>query len=113
MQHVTACDAVVFDVGGTLLRVTHDPQEHAYRRYVEGGGVSLQGFRASLDATVSAWRDAGGEAQHEDLAETWVRHYENTLAAVGFRGDCAATAPRRRAGSKRRSSWMGGRSIST
>ncbi len=92
MHQVAVCDAVVFDVGGTLLRVTHDPQEYAYRCYVSGGGVSLEAFRASLDATVSAWRDAGGEAQHEDLAATWVRHYENALSGAGFRGDCAATA---------------------
>ena len=94
MHPVALCDAIVFDVGGTLLCVAHDPQENAHRRYVRDGGVSFEAFRASLDAAVEAWREAGGEARHEDLADTWVHHYQHALSAAGFRGDCAATAQR-------------------
>lgn len=91
---MTRYDAVLFDVGGTLLRVTHDPQETAYRRHVQDGDVSLDTFRACLDAAVAEWNAAGGDASCEDLPETWVGHYKRALTAAGFRGDVAATAHR-------------------
>jgi 2-haloalkanoic acid dehalogenase type II len=88
----TICDAVLFDVGGTLLDVRHDPQQRALARVNRDGGVSLDAFRAGLKDAVTNWRRAGGEDRHEDLTETWVRHYAYALAAAGFAGDCTHAA---------------------
>jgi FMN phosphatase YigB (HAD superfamily) len=86
------CDAVVFDVGGTLLHVTDDPQARALQRIAALGPVSVEAFRTGVRDAVADWRRAGGEASHEDLPETWMRHYERGLTAARFSGDCAAAA---------------------
>lgn len=85
-------DAVVFDVGGTLLHVTRDPQEAALERIAHLGSVSLDAFRVGLQAAVTRWREQNYAPDCEDLAATWVQHYENALIAARFPGDCAAAA---------------------
>jgi putative hydrolase of the HAD superfamily len=92
MTNSAIYDAIIFDVGGTLLHVTHDPQDRALQRVAHLGAVSLPAFRAALNETIADWRRAGGEAAHEDLPETWVRHYARALASARFSGDCAAAA---------------------
>src|SRR5690349_9303636 len=85
-------DAVVFDVGGTLLDVPRDPQGRALERIAHLGAVCRDMFRAEVARAVADWREAGGEPSQEDLPATWVRHYERALQAAGFPGDCAAAA---------------------
>lgn len=86
------CDAIVFDVGGTLLDVPRDPQERALERIAHLGVVSRDAFRAGVAQAVADWRQAGGDPSHEDLPATWVRHYELALKAAAFPGDCAMAA---------------------
>src|SRR5262245_5498234 len=92
MSRPMTCDAIVFDVGGTLLNVTADPQERAVQRVSHLGTVELDAFRLELRNAVADWQRVDGDACREDLAETWIRHYERALAAARFSGDCAAAA---------------------
>jgi HAD superfamily hydrolase (TIGR01549 family) len=85
-------DAVVFDVGGTLLHVARDPQEAALERIAHLGVVSLDAFRAGVQAAVAEWRAHEYKPECEDLAATWTRHYERALAAAHFPGDCVEAA---------------------
>jgi len=85
-------DAVVFDVGGTLLHVPRDPQEAALERIAHLGTVSLDEFRTEVQAAVAAWREHEYRPECEDLAATWTRHYERALSAAHFTGDCAEAA---------------------
>jgi len=91
MSDTTICDAVLFDVGGTLLHVMHDPHERAFARVINDA-ISLDTFRAAVRDAVADWRRGGGDARHEDLTETWIRHYASALSAAGFPGDCERAA---------------------
>jgi putative hydrolase of the HAD superfamily len=88
----SSIDAVVFDVGGTLLDVSRDPQEAALERIAHLGVVSLGAFRTEVQAAVAAWRKHEYEPELEDLAATWTQHYERALTAAHFTGDCVAAA---------------------
>jgi putative hydrolase of the HAD superfamily len=85
-------DAVVFDVGGTLLDVPRDPQQSALERIAHLGEVSLDAFRTEVQAAVAAWRAHEYKPECEDLAATWTRHYERALRAAHFPGDCVEAA---------------------
>jgi putative hydrolase of the HAD superfamily len=85
-------DAVVFDVGGTLLYTPRDPQEAALERIAHLGEVSLEQFRDGVREAVAEWRREGGEPHREDHADTWIQHYTRALAAARFPGDCAHAA---------------------
>ncbi len=84
--------AIIFDVGGTLLHVDHDPQERALQRVALDGHPSLADFRTALHEVTRDWYDAGGDPALEDLPTTWIQHYTRTLERLGFAGDCAAAA---------------------
>jgi putative hydrolase of the HAD superfamily len=92
MQPISACDAVIFDVGGTLLHVPRDPQEAALERIAHLGAVSLEAFRVCVREAVAEWHRTDGQPHREDLADTWVLHYERALAAAQFPGDRTAAA---------------------
>lgn len=85
-------DAVVFDVGGTLLHTPRDPLQAALDRISHLGSVSLDAFRVALRAATTTWREHEYAPEREDLAITWVQHYERALRAAHFPGDCAAAA---------------------
>jgi len=84
--------AIVFDVGGTLLHVPRDPQERALERIAHLGVVPREAFRGEVAQAVADWQQAGGDPSLEDLPATWVRHYERALKPAGFPGDCAMAA---------------------
>ncbi|HEY4129660.1 MAG TPA: HAD family hydrolase [Gemmatimonadaceae bacterium] len=86
------CDAIVFDVGGTLLDVPRDPQERALERIAHLGAARADAFREAVADAIAEWRRAGGNPAREDLPVTWARHYEHALRVSGFPGDCAAAA---------------------
>lgn len=85
-------DAIVFDVGGTLLNVLRDPQEMAVRAIAHLGTVSVGAYAAGIRQAVEEWRTAGGRPEMEDLPETWVNHNRRALAIAGFTGDIDTAA---------------------
>lgn len=92
MPAPSSCDAVLFDVGGTLLHVHRDPQEAALERIAHLGRVSLEAFRVGVHEAVAEWHRNGGEPHQEDLADTWVLHYERALTSAQFPGDRTVAA---------------------
>ena len=89
---MTHFDAIVFDIGGTLLRTMRDPQEMALERIAHLGTVPLSAFRSGVDQAIREWKLANGQPHEEDLSSTWVRHYMRALTLAGFAGDCAVAA---------------------
>ena len=87
-----SCDAIVFDVGGTLLDVAPDAHRRAFDRIAHLGTVPFDAFRDAVNRAVAEWQAAGGHPSEEDLPTTWERHYERALGACGFTGDCAEAA---------------------
>jgi HAD superfamily hydrolase (TIGR01509 family) len=85
-------DAILFDVGGTLLNVVRDPQHLVVEAIAHLGTVSVTAYAAGLRQAVQEWRAAGGPAQDEDLPETWVNHNRRALALAGFSGDITSAA---------------------
>ena len=85
-------DAVLFDVGGTLLNVVGDPRERAIEAVAHLGSVSIEAYAAGVEQAQREWRAAGGAPEHEDLTETWVAHNQRALELAGFEGDVAFAA---------------------
>jgi putative hydrolase of the HAD superfamily len=84
--------AIVFDVGGTLLNVVRDPQRMAVEAVAHLGTISLASYAAGIRQAVEEWRRDGGTPDMEDLPGTWVSHNRRALAIAGFTGDIAAAA---------------------
>lgn len=80
-------DAIVFDVGGTLLNVLRDPQEMAVEAIAHLGTLSLAAYGGAIRQAVKEWRAAGGKPEKEDLPETWVaaQILEDTFLADGWK----------------------------
>ncbi len=85
-------DAVIFDVGGTLLHVARDPREHAIEAVAHLGRVSIEAYAAGIEQAQREWRAAGGAPEKEDLAETWVAHNRRALQLTRFEGDVESAA---------------------
>ena len=79
-------DVVLFDVGGSLLHVAHDPLDSAIASVANLGAIDIPAFRVGVDMAVSEWRAGGGKPEHEDLTITWVRHFTLALSRSGFEG---------------------------
>ena len=85
-------DAVMFDVGGTLLNVGRDPRECAIEAVAHLGRVSLDAYAAGIEQAQREWRESGGKPETEDLTETWVGHNKRALELADFKGDIASAA---------------------
>ena len=85
-------DAVLFDVGGTLLNVVRDPRERVIGAIAHLGRVSIEAFAAGVERAQREWRSAGGVPEKEDLAATWVAHNKRALELAGFDGDVVSAA---------------------
>lgn len=84
-------DAVVFDIGGTLVRCG-DPVAAALRAIAHLGAPSLEDYNAAVRRVVNEWHASGGRPEHEDLRETWLEHNRRALLMAGFEGDAGAAA---------------------
>jgi FMN phosphatase YigB (HAD superfamily) len=93
MLSIPEFDVVLFDVGGTLLQVAHDPLVTAIASAAHFGAIDIPAFRAGVEIAVREWRAEGGKPEHEDLTITWVRHFTRALSRSGFEGpvDLAAS----------------------
>ena len=80
-------DAIVFDVGGTLLNVVRDPHMAVVEAVAHLGSVSVTELTAGIQQAVAEWRLADGRPEVEDLPETWLNHNRRALEIVGFTGD--------------------------
>ena len=85
-------DAVLFDVGGTLLYVARDPRELAIESVAHLGRVSIEAYTAGIERAQREWHDAGGAPEKEDLVETWVAHNRRALELARFEGDIMSAA---------------------
>ncbi len=85
-------DAVLFDVGGTLLHVARDPRELAIESVAHLGRVSIEAYAAGIEQAQREWRAVGGAPEKEDLAETWIAHNKRALELARFEGDVASAA---------------------
>ena len=85
-------EAILFDVGDTLLNVVRDPQQMAVEAVAHLGALSATAYAAGVRQAVAEWRNAGGRPELEDLPETWISHNSRALAIAGFRGDIATAA---------------------
>jgi HAD superfamily hydrolase (TIGR01509 family) len=92
MKRAAGYQAILFDVGGTLLDIVRDPHMTAVEAVAPLGDLSAAEFAAAIREVVGEWRAAGGLPELEDLPETWVGHNRRALTLTGFTGDIAAAA---------------------
>jgi putative hydrolase of the HAD superfamily len=92
VSDLTNYDAILFDVGGTLLHVVPDPHEMALGAVAHLGSASVDDLRVGVRQAVAEWSAAGGHPHEEDLTATWERHYERALTLARFTGDAAQAA---------------------
>jgi HAD superfamily hydrolase (TIGR01549 family) len=92
MKEAVGYQAILFDVGGTLLDIVRDPHMTAVEAVAHLGDLSAVEFAAAIRVVVGEWRAAGGLPELEDLPETWVGHNRRALTLTGFTGDIAAAA---------------------
>jgi hypothetical protein len=85
-------EAVLFDVGNTLLSVAEDPHVRALRGVAHLGSVPFEHYKKALAQAQREWVEAGGAPEIEDLPETWVRHITRALELAQFTGDCRHAA---------------------
>jgi FMN phosphatase YigB (HAD superfamily) len=84
--------AVLFDVGGTLLNVVRDPHAMAVEAVSHLGDLSVSEFAPAICKVVEEWRAADGRPEVEDFPQTWMGHNRRALMRIGFRGDIDAAA---------------------
>ena len=84
-------DAVLFDVGGTLLDIG-DPRQAACDAIAHLGTVSAAAFGTAIQQAIEEWRATDGRPEVEDLPETWVRHNCRALTLAAFEGDIPTAA---------------------
>lgn len=88
----TRYEAIIFDVGGTLLNILRDPQEMAVESISHLGELLLADYKSGIQQAISEWRGGGGLPEHEDLTETWIAHNRRALELSGFDGDIELAA---------------------
>lgn len=79
--------AIIFDVGGTLLEITRSPHESSVEAVAHLGILEAILLDRTVHQVVQEWRDSGGRPEVADLSETWFEHYRRALARLGFAGD--------------------------
>jgi HAD superfamily hydrolase (TIGR01549 family) len=84
--------AIIFDVGSTLLEIVQDPNELAMQAIAHLGTMSATAYSAAIRRVAQEWRDAGGNPEVSDLPSTWVDHNLRALCLLGFAGDAPAAA---------------------
>ena len=84
--------AIIFDVGSTLLEIVQDPNELAAQSIAHLGTMSATAYSAAIRQVAQEWRDAGGNPEVADLPSTWVDHNLRALIRLGFPGDVPAAA---------------------
>jgi HAD superfamily hydrolase (TIGR01509 family) len=92
MKRAAGYQAILFDVGGTLLNVACDPHTAAIEAVAHLGDLSPAEFAVAIQKVVEEWRAADGRPEVEDLPETWVDHNRRALTLTGFAGDIAVAA---------------------
>jgi HAD superfamily hydrolase (TIGR01509 family) len=85
-------DAVLFDVGNTLLSVPRDPHERAIATVSHLGTIPFKSYKVSLQRARQEWAQAGGAPGLQDLPETWIGHIERALDLIKFEGDRSLAA---------------------
>lgn len=85
-------EAIVFDVGGTLVNTVSDPNRLALEAIAHLGTVSVADFATSIRRVVDEWRAGNYLPEVEDLSETWVNHFGRALTLAGFNGDVHSAA---------------------
>jgi putative hydrolase of the HAD superfamily len=84
--------AIIFDVGSTLLEIVQNPNELAIEAIAHLGTVSAPAYEAAVRRVAQEWRDGGGNPELADLPSTWVGHNWRALSLLGFTGDALAAA---------------------
>jgi HAD superfamily hydrolase (TIGR01549 family) len=92
MNSATRYQAILFDVGGTLVNVVRDPHVTAVEAIAHLGVVQVSAFSVAIRTVVEEWRTANRRPEAEDLPETWIQHNRRALALLGFAGDIHAAA---------------------
>jgi HAD superfamily hydrolase (TIGR01509 family) len=85
-------EAVLFDVGNTLLSVPFDPHQRAVAAASHLGRIPFEPYKSSLNQAREEWWEAIGDHAIQDLAETWIAHNHRALELIGFQGDIALAA---------------------
>jgi HAD superfamily hydrolase (TIGR01509 family) len=85
-------EAVLFDVGNTLLRVPHDPHQRAIAKAAHLGEIPFASYKSSLNQAREEWWASGGSPESQDLPETWIAHIQRALELIGFTGDALHAA---------------------
>lgn len=84
--------AIIFDVGSTLLEIVRNPNELAVEAIAHLGTVPAAAYEAAVRQVAQEWRDEGGKPELADLPSTWVGHNLRALNLLGFTGDASAAA---------------------
>lgn len=84
--------AIIFDVGSTLLEIVRNPNELAIEAIAHLGTVSATSYEAAVRQVAREWRDGGGKPELADLPSTWIGHNQRALNLLGFTGDASAAA---------------------
>jgi len=92
MKRAGGYQAILFDVGGTLLNVVRDPHTTAIEAIAHLGDLSAAEFAVAIQKVVEEWRAADGRPEVEDLPETWVDHNRRALMLTGFAGNIVVAA---------------------
>ena len=85
-------EAVLFDVGNTLLRVPHDPHRLAVAAASHLGSIPFESYKANLNRAREEWWRAIGDHAAQDLPETWIAHNHRALELLGFAGNISLAA---------------------
>jgi putative hydrolase of the HAD superfamily len=85
-------EAILFDVGGTLVNVVRDPHVLAIEAIAHLGILSVSDFSAAIRKVVDDWRASDGQPEVEDLPDTWIEHNRRALKLAGFTGDLSTAA---------------------
>lgn len=80
-------EAVLFDVGNTLLRVPVDPHQRAIAKAAHLGEIPFEAYKSSLAQARQEWWSSSGRPELQDLPETWMSHIQRALELIQFSGD--------------------------
>jgi HAD superfamily hydrolase (TIGR01549 family) len=84
--------AIIFDVGSTLLEIVRNPNELAVEAIAHLGALSATSYAVTIRQVAQEWREGGGSPELADLPSTWVGHNLRALRLLGFDGDAGAAA---------------------
>jgi putative hydrolase of the HAD superfamily len=79
--------AIIFDVGGTLLEITRSPHEFSVEAVAHLGSLDAVLLERTVRQVVQEWHGSGGRPEIADLSETWLEHYRRALTRLRFGGD--------------------------